>query len=73
LQSRAAVKGRGRVALVPAESAGPAGPAVDAVTHAPFAPPLGGVSPLLVSVPARLALVAIVVSLLWLAVLWALA
>jgi hypothetical protein len=68
LQSRAAVKGRGRVALVPAENAGPA-----AATHAPLASPRGWVSPLLVSVPARLALVAIVVSLLWLSVLWALA
>jgi hypothetical protein len=67
LQSRAAVKGRGRVALVSAESAGPA------VTHAPLAAPPSRVSPLLVSVPARLALVAIVVSLLWLSVLWALA
>jgi len=66
MQSREAAERRGRVALVPADG-GEVTPMVPAARGTPGA----GVSLLQASVPARLAMVAVVAAVLWLAVLWA--
>jgi hypothetical protein len=70
VRSRGASERHGRVALVPADESGVT---PSTARDARLDMLGGGVSLLRASVPARLAMVAVAASLLWLSVLWALA